>query len=181
MSERLTNHETKHENTDLSAEVQENLARIQELARKSESQKPDIERLQQKAKLEAKEKSHVHLEKEVNHASSHVSHTELKKHAYARTLHRIRSHLSPTERSLSLLIHRPAVEKVSNATAATVARPYPIIFGATAAIIGSSILLYMAKKYGFSYNYSVVLMTFVGGYIIGVACELVTRTIRNKN
>ena len=96
---------------------------------------------------------------------------ELKDMAFKRTMKNTRRHLSAPSRLVSKVIHQPIVEKMSEAASDTVARPSGIIGGGIFAVIGSLLLLWVTKHYGYEYNY-LAFIVFVGtGFILGVAAE----------
>ncbi|HTE58545.1 MAG TPA: hypothetical protein VK694_07430 [Verrucomicrobiae bacterium] len=105
---------------------------------------------------------------------------ELKATAYQKTLHKVQARLNPTQRSFSKVIHQPLVESVSEASAKTVARPSGILGGGLVALIGSGGLLYMAKHYGFKYNYFVFIALFLAGFLVGSAIELSVRAVKRR-
>jgi hypothetical protein len=103
---------------------------------------------------------------------------ELRQDTLNRTLTHIRKQLPTGERVLSKVIHQPAVEAISNVSAKTVARPSGILMGSICAFAGSSFFLWMAKRYGFQYNYLLFLILFAGGFLVGLFLELVISTLR---
>src|SRR5690606_18536819 len=80
---------------------------------------------------------------------------ELKADAYNRTLQKVRGHLNAPERAFSKVMHHKVVESMSDVSSKTVARPSGILGGGIAALAGSGVVLYMAKHYGFQYNFTV--------------------------
>jgi hypothetical protein len=98
---------------------------------------------------------------------------ELKRIALQRTLSRVRRHLSKPQKVLSKIVHQPAVQAASDLGAKTVARPSGLLAGGFCALVGSSFVLYLAKHYGFHYNYSTFFVFFVGGFAVGLLLELV--------
>lgn len=99
---------------------------------------------------------------------------ELKAEAYEKTIEKVRGHLNPVEHGISKLIHNPVVEPVSELGSKTIARPSGILGGGLAALIGSGIVLYMAKHYGFEYNFTTFLLLLVFGFAAGLIVELLT-------
>ena len=83
-------------------------------------------------------------------------------------------------KALSKVIHQPVIERVSEVAGATVARPSGILGGGLFAVLGSAILLYVTKHYGYHYNYLIFGMLFVGGFAAGMIVELVLRTVIRK-
>lgn len=113
-------------------------------------------------------------------AATYIS-SELKQMGFRRSLNNARRHMSVPAKTLSKVIHQPVVEKISEAAAPTVARPSGILGGGIAALLGSGILLYVTKHYGYRYNYLVFIVLFIGGFVGGMAVELAVRAlIRRK-
>jgi hypothetical protein len=97
---------------------------------------------------------------------------------FARTLTRTRKRLNGTERTLSRIIHNPTVDRVSEVASKTVARPPALLGGAITAFFGSIALLFIVKRFGYEYNYTLFFILFVGGYVIGVVSESLLRFLR---
>lgn len=102
---------------------------------------------------------------------------ELKQQAYLRTMQKVQSRLSGPERVFSRVIHTQVVNALSEAGARSIGRPSGLMGGALCALLGSSLLLYVAKHYGFTYNYTVILVLFIGGFIVGLLIELLYRLV----
>jgi hypothetical protein len=96
---------------------------------------------------------------------------ELKQITLRRELQQIRRRLPATQRALSKVIHQPAVRVTSEVVGKTVSRPSGILGGGLVALIGTSGYLYLAHHAGFAYNYTVFLLLFVGGFILGLVLE----------
>lgn len=75
-------------------------------------------------------------------------------------------------------MHNKAVEKVSDGIGKTVARPSGILGGGIVSLLGSCILLYMSKQYGFEYNFFVFFALMGGGFLLGVVLELCIFALR---
>lgn len=97
---------------------------------------------------------------------------ELKTHALHTVLNQARKHLSKPQRSFSRFIHAPVVDAASSVAEKTVARPAGLLAGSLCALIGSSIVLYMSKHYGFEYNLLLFIILFIGGFAFGSLVEL---------
>lgn len=105
---------------------------------------------------------------------------ELKSKALRDTLRQIRHHLSKPEKQLSKIIHQPVVEKVSDLSGKTVARPSGVLLGGIIAFFGSLAILYITKHFGYEYRFSAFIVLFVGGFLLGLAIELLLRLARPK-
>ncbi len=96
-----------------------------------------------------------------------------KKTAYKKTLRHIQRQLPKSEKSFSKVIHQPVIEKVSEVGAKTIARPSGVLAGGVCALVGSSVVLYMAKHYGFQYNYFLFILLMILGFAVGLCLELI--------
>jgi hypothetical protein len=55
-----------------------------------------------------------------------------------------------------------------------------MLAGAFIAFVGTSILLWVTRYYGYTYNYLLVILLFIGGAIVGVAGEGLWRLLRKN-
>lgn len=135
----------------------ENLAQIQELAR-----------------AEAQESQSITTEQEAPPDDDSLlgMQQSLKNTSYARTLAKTRQKLPKAARSFSKIVHNNVVDTVSNVSAQTIARPSGVLGGSISAFIGSIVVLYYSRHYGFAYNYFLLFVLFVGGFLIGASLEL---------
>lgn len=110
-------------------------------------------------------------------ATKHIKHD-----AYKKVLRKTQKQLNTTDRVFSKIIHRPVIEKASDISSKTVARPSGILFGGIGAFVGSLVIFIISKRSGFTYNYLLFALIFVCGYMIGLLIELVYRllTINKK-
>lgn len=183
MSEKLNpGAEKVNDSIDVSAESEANLKRLREIASKETvADSETVSSLEIAAKTEAISGQEISVsERESGNHSPIGVHRELKQVAYSRSMERIRSKLSRPERLLSKVIHNPGVDAVSTVVARTVARPSGILTGSLCALAGSLALLYLTKRYGFSYNYLIFLFLYIGGYLAGLLIELMVRLLRRR-
>ena len=99
--------------------------------------------------------------------------------SYRKTMKKMQSELSPASRTLSKVIHNPAVEKASEAIGSTVARPNLIIAGALGAI-ASVIVYFVARHYGYVLSGSETIILFICGWVIGAIVEYARIGFLNK-
>jgi hypothetical protein len=97
---------------------------------------------------------------------------ELKQITLRRELQQIRRQLPVPQRLLSKAIHQPVVRVASEAAGKTVSRPSGLLGGGLVAFLGTTSYLYLARHIGFTYNYLVFLLLLAGGFILGLALEL---------
>ncbi len=183
MSERIEhakNIEHKPEAVDALTEAQHNLDRIHAEAGKEQRDGTDTEQLKTKAEKHALSREKINIGEKEAPPSQMGLQRELKSTAYKQTLRRIQTKLRGSEKVLSRIMHQPAVEKLSNAGANTVARPSGILGGGFVTLLGSSILLYLTKYYGFEYNLTVFFILFSAGFMAGIILEGLIKLVRRK-
>src|SRR5690606_36501416 len=110
-----------------------------------------------------------------------LANRELKDLAYRRTLKRVQSKLPAPARAFSKVIHNPAVEAASELAGKTVARPSGVLAGGVAAFLGSSLFLWVARHYGYEYNYVLFALCFVGGFFVGLLVEFGLRLANRRS
>jgi hypothetical protein len=185
MSERLHNSpENNVESIDTSVETQDLQEKLRDRAEQAEkdSIQQHIESLSNRVEQQAISGKELNVGDKNTEKSQQTFGTskQLKADAYKRALKRVRSGLNVPERTLSRLVHQKTVESVSNAAAKTVARPGPLLGGGIGAFVGSAVLLYVSRHSGFTYNYAVIFILFVGGFFAGALAELIIRLFVRK-
>ncbi len=137
-----------------------------------------VERLKHQAESHAVSGKEIRFNEQTERHQPLATTRALKRDAYTKTIQKIRNQLSPSERLFSRLVHQPAIEKVSNAGAQTIARSSGLLGGAVVAFSGSVGLLLAAKRYGFTYNYLVFFILFGAGFVVGLLLEVVFWLVR---
>lgn len=185
MSEKVSHHSPEHHQPrheqESRHEQAEKLKHIQEKAERAEHTSQDnLDQIKQSIEAAAVSgKEYSRAEKETpRQTTQHGVNKALKASAYRRVIKKTQSQLSTPERTLSRTIHNPAVEKASEVAAKTVARPSGILFGGIGAFAGTVIVLFISKRVGFTYNYSLFFLLFLGGYILGIVLEFILRSIK---
>jgi len=167
------NHEAGKDHKEHAERVKNHHERAAEHAKKELSE-VNLAKLREEAKTHAEvaaKTTEKHQDKEPE-ATLGTPHT-LKAHAYEQSLKRLQKKLSKPDRALSKVVHNKTVEAISGVGASTVARPSGVLGGSICAFVGSVLLLYMARHYGFRYNYLLLFILFVGGFMLGSLIELV--------
>lgn len=153
--------------------LSDNLAEQAEQAKANQISSENLEIIRKLAKQEALKSENIDTAEETDNKDSFIGVQQtLKTDAFIRTLSKVRNRLSKPDRALSKLIHNNTIDKISAVGSQTVARPSGILSGSICAFLGSSILLYLSKHYGFKYNYLVFFGLFIGGYLLGSIVEL---------
>lgn len=120
------------------------------------------------------------IESESKHQNQSHHHPQQTAVPYSAAISQARRHLKPAEQKMSRIIHNPTVESVSNAGAATVARPSGLLWGALFSLIASVAFFWISKKYGYEYNAFIGILSFVGGFFFGLLVELAASSIKRR-
>lgn len=105
----------------------------------------------------------------------------VKNKAYKKELHRVQSHLPKSQRSFSKFIHAPSVETASEVGGKTVARPSGLLGGGIAAFVGSALLVWTSRHYGFTYNFFVFIALLIAGFVVGLVIEMIVRGLTRSH
>jgi hypothetical protein len=184
MSEKLhAGPEHKTGQLDTSAELKELQRNLEAAANSSpESDQHSTEELSHKAEQEALSGKEFTIGDRKETSDTPIGHQkELKSISYKRTMSRVQSQLSTPERTFSKVIHQPVIEKVSDVGARTVGRPSGLLGGGVASLIGTGFVLYVARHYGFEYNYMLFILLFAVGFFAGIVIELTTKLLQKQN
>jgi hypothetical protein len=174
MSEQLKNHESRKDSAEhkVEAEYLPDIEKLNKEALENASEQAEVGELTDIVESKAKRGDEIFLEDKPKQQKQEFSaYTALKSQTYSRTLKRVQQHLSSPERTMSKLMHNKAIEKVSDGVGKTAARPSGILGGGIVAFVGSLLLLYMTKKYGFEYNPTMFLIFLGCGFFLGVLLE----------
>lgn len=174
------NIESGHEDLDLhEAEKHSNLERLNEEVESTEHDH-NIDKIHESIHKEALSTEEITVGDHHNESNKPILgiQKELKEDSYRRTIQKVRNNLNPAERAMSKVIHNRVVEPVSEFSSKTVARPSGIFGGGLVALIGSGAVLYMAKHYGFEYNFTTFIVLITGGFAVGLLVEILIHAIR---
>lgn len=187
MSEKYIPRPEQHEHTpnthENAQEQHEKLARAAEHGKEARHEQAEkLPELQEQAKAEAiSGKEFSVAEKEQSQPVSNLEiNRSVKEASRRRVMKRVRRHLRPDERLLSKVTHQPVVDAVSRAAEKTIARPSGLFGGGLLAFVGSTAYLWIARHYGYSYNYFLFIALFVGGFFLGMTIELIVKSLRKK-
>lgn len=97
----------------------------------------------------------------------------LRNQSFSNVMRSTRRKLGPVDRSFSKIIHNPTIERVSETSSKTIARPTPIVAGALLSLVGSILVLYYAKRNGFEVQPMLFVVLFGIGYLAGFAIDIV--------
>ena len=90
-----------------------------------------------------------------------------KEASFKRTMNTVQEEMSAPGRAFSKFIHAKPVEKASEATAKTLARPNAILAGSIAAFICTLAIYLIAKRYGYTLSGFETMGAFIVGWLIG--------------
>ncbi len=108
-----------------------------------------------------------------------VPHTKAdKEHSFNTIMHHVRSNMSKPEQTFSKFIHRPMVEKTSEALGKTIARPSGVAGATVAAFIGLLSIYSIAKFAGFELSGSEMPLLLLAGFGFGLFTEWVFKSVR---
>lgn len=173
-------HENYLENTPEKQEAHEAAA---EKAAKAEKPQEEIEAIRESIQERAKNSEDVLNSQRVESEDAPqqtIITKEIKELAYRRIMSRTRRQLSPPSRIMSRFIHQPVVNAVSEKVAQTVGRPSGLIGSGTAAFVGTTAYYFIAKHYGYEYNFSIFLLLLTAGLVAGWVIEVIWRLIKRS-
>ncbi len=98
--------------------------------------------------------------------------TRQKKQEYEKTMKTVRSQLSKPSRTFSKVIHNPTIEKVSDVTGKTIARPNAILAGSLSAFIIVLGLYVTASYLGFRLSGFELIGAFALGWLLGIVIDV---------
>ena len=99
---------------------------------------------------------------------------------YKRELKHIQSELPASSRAFSKVIHNPLVEKVSDVTGDTIARPNAILTAAISAFVLTSAIYLIARYYGYPLSGFETIGATIIGWILGIIFDFVRIMITGK-
>lgn len=183
MSEKLNyeqEFDVSHEAEELSQHVDKLRERVEHEQR--HGSKEHVSELQKQAEHHAISHERPSAERAEHHAPSHHrASKDLKDLTFDRTMVRTRKKLNAPEKALSRVIHQPVINAVSEFGARTIARPASLFGGGLLALLGTTTLLYLTRKYGYEFNYLVFLMTFVVGFGLGSLIEMLVKLLKLRS
>lgn len=155
--------------------------KLEQEAARAEAERDSIEAIRERLEHAQQNQEKVTTTRQETPANEtgHLVSTGLRSHASNQMLQRAQRQLSPSSRAFSKVIHQPVVDAVSNAAEVTVARPYSLLVGGLFSAISSLVVLYISRHYGYEYNYLIGLVSFGGGFILGLVGEAFYRLFKN--
>jgi hypothetical protein len=174
--------ERHQDNQEAKTDQQEKLKELIEKAGEVKDRSAEeIAKLASEAKQEAitgKDSKVSETSKDSGHHAPHIINRAVKSQAYKKLMGHIQRQLPKNQRSFSKFVHRPSVEAVSEFSSKTIARPSGLLGSGISALLGSLIVLWVSRHYGFSYNFTVFIGLVVIGFALGLFAESLWRFVR---
>lgn len=177
------NHESK--NTLSPAEAKQHQERLKEHVESRAEKAGDSSKVEQEARHEVHETAQsaaemVPTNSESSSQASPIPPTKQEKRkSFNTTMHHVRKNMGSAERTLSKVIHQPAIEKTSEVVGKTVARPSGIIGASIAAAIGLLLIFGIAKYAGFQLSGSEMPLLLAIGLVVGLISEWAYKSVRS--
>jgi len=172
------NPETKKETKELQELGDQHRERLQENLERAAEQSPEkVEDVRQ----EAMEKALAHEKQTTPESTEEESPVERRPNgprskleteaSFNATMTEVRTQMSAPSRTFSKVIHNKAVEKVSEVTGNTVARPDAILSGAIFAFALTLGTYLIAKNFGYPLSGFEAIAAFILGWILGIVYD----------
>lgn len=97
--------------------------------------------------------------------------------AFSNMMDGARSHMSPSSRAFSKVIHNPVVEKTSEVVGNTIARPNAILSGSIGAFVLVLGVFLIARHYGYPLSGAETIVAFAAGWLIGMIYDFLRTMI----
>ena len=169
---------TSHEDlNDLRAETHDRAAEVIKNRVENESspaEKSEAEAREQLEKvIEKSEAEEVKQEKKQPTKAERLITQEDRKDSFKKTMETVQSQLPKSSRTFSKVIHNPTIEKVSEVTGKTVARPNAILSGSVAAFVLTLAIYTLAKINGYPLSGFETIAAFTIGWLTGMLFDYI--------
>lgn len=164
--------------------------RLNELERKQEhgeQSKENAESRLERARTEAQQealftKEYSSEQKQTPQETSQVGIATRgdRERGFKTTMKHVQSRMNAPERAFSKVIHNKVVERVSDVTGSTVARPNSILFGSIFAFLGVAGVYLYARHIGFALSGFETIAAFIVGWLVGMFVDLIRVIFSNK-
>ena len=127
---------------------------------------------QERATAEAERRQHETREQQRAERQRQTS-PAAQQERFDKTMAAVQSQLSSSSRAFSKVIHNPAIEKASEVTGNTVARPNALLSGAIAAFVLTLAIYLIARFNGYPLSGAESIAAFALGWLCGLAFDFV--------
>ena len=146
-------------------------------AEKSEAEaREQLEKVIEKAESEG-----VKQEKKQPAKAERIITKEDRKDSFKKTMETVQSQLPKSSRTFSKVIHNPTVEKVSELTGKTIARPNAILSGSVVAFVLTLAIYTLAKINGYPLSGFETIAAFIIGWIAGMLFDYIRIGIKGSS
>jgi hypothetical protein len=138
-----------------------------------------LERAQSFEKQEGDSK-HEHTTSPAERRADHPISKAERDASFTVTMQEVRAHMPTPSRTFSKVIHNKTVERVSEVTASTVARPNAILSGAILAFALTLAVYLIAKNMGYPLSGFETIGAFIVGWLLGVVYDFLKVMITGR-
>jgi hypothetical protein len=185
MSEQLAGYEKKGEaldETETKAAAEHARKIIEANAESAKKSQESVEKIEERVEREATGTAEVEAIKKKLAVAEEMQTAPLpdragKQQALRTYLGQVRYHLSGPDQAFSKFVHNPTINSLSEAAGKTIIRPSGILTGGVFTLIGSGYYYFATKSTGYSYSFTIALLLFIGGFVVGVAAEIIYRIL----
>lgn len=125
--------------------------------------------------------THTHHTPVAQHERPHHYITRtVKRGVYAHTMKDVQTHLKPSERVFSKVVHNDTIETISELGAGSIARPSAILGGGICMVFGGVGLLMIAKYFGFTLPLSSLIALYIIGFIALFVTDIISKPFRRR-
>ena len=100
--------------------------------------------------------------------------------SFKATMKEVQADMSAPSRTFSKVIHNPTVEKISEVTGNTIARPNALLSGAVSAFLFTLAIYLIARYYGYPLSGAESIAAFALGWLVGILYDFLKRMITGK-
>ncbi len=101
------------------------------------------------------------------------------KHRVKQTMQDIQYNLSPTDKTISHIIHQPIIDQSSEVLNKTIFRSSGVLGGSILAFIGSLAYIIFVIYTGITYNFELFFIFLIAGFILGLVSEMIYKLLKN--
>lgn len=137
-----------------------------------------LEKAQSLEKLE--QRKHEHQPSPAERRADRPISKHEREASFNATMNEVRTHMSPSSRAFSKVIHNKTVEKLSDVTGSTIARPDAILSGAIVAFALTLGVYLLARNMGYTLSGFETIGAFVLGWALGIAYDFLKVMITGR-
>lgn len=104
--------------------------------------------------------------------------SQLRSQGLKQSLNKIQKELPSYQRGFSKFIHNSKVDKISEATGATIARPSGLLTAGIFSFIASLGVLTVCRYFGYEYNFLIGLVSLGAGFFVGLFFEGIIKVFK---